>query len=128
MTKNELEIMGVYELRRLARNFGVVSPTSKKKAQLIEEIEKIKRGEIKPKFSKKGRPPLLGGLRHFSLSTPKQTQVEIDLYVKEYDAFVKIFDRLIKLNYNDLIKEVETGRYEIKHKDQSINILIKDYS
>lgn len=54
-----LKNLGIYELRELARNVGVVSPTTKKRKQLEEEIIKISKGELAPVTnpSRKGRPP-----------------------------------------------------------------------
>lgn len=54
-----LKNMGVYELRELARQVGVSSPTTKKRKQLEQEILKIAKGESNPqiKKSQKGRPP-----------------------------------------------------------------------
>ncbi len=54
-----LNNLGVYELRELARNLGVVSPTTKKREELCEQILKISSGEIKTetKRNNKGRPP-----------------------------------------------------------------------
>lgn len=54
-----LKNLGVYELRELARNVGVSSPTTKKRKQLEQEILKISKGELLPQSKKtnKGRPP-----------------------------------------------------------------------
>ena len=54
-----LKKMGIYELRELARQVGVESPTTKKRAQLCEQILKISSGEVRPSHSSisKGRPP-----------------------------------------------------------------------
>ena len=52
----------IFELRTLARNMGVNSPTTLKKEQLIERILKIVNGEEKPSLpkSRAGRPPKTG--------------------------------------------------------------------
>ena len=54
-----LKKMGIYELRELARQVGVESPTTKKRAELCEQILKICSGEIQPSHAavNKGRPP-----------------------------------------------------------------------
>lgn len=54
-----LKNMGVYELRELARQMGVSSPTTKKRKQLEQEILNIAKGEATPQIKKtlKGRPP-----------------------------------------------------------------------
>ncbi len=59
MTEEQLDKLNVYELRNLARNTGVASPTSKCKGVLIREIIAISTGRQEkhvPK-NKKGRPP-----------------------------------------------------------------------
>lgn len=50
--------LGIYELRNVAREIGVKRPTTFKKADLIEQIEQIETGELKPyvKKTKQGRP------------------------------------------------------------------------
>lgn len=58
--KTDLNIdeLGVYELRELARKLGVKSPTTKKIAQLKEEIRLIQNGQLKRVDTNKiGRPP-----------------------------------------------------------------------
>ncbi len=49
----------IYELRDYARLVGVKAPTTKVRAQLIEEINLISCGELKPceNLSSKGRKP-----------------------------------------------------------------------
>lgn len=49
----------IFELRNLARDMGVNSPTIYKKEELIEKILKIANGEEKPQMpkSRQGRPP-----------------------------------------------------------------------
>lgn len=55
---SSLDKMGIFELREFARQVGVVSPTTKKRAELIEQIKAVTSGEIKADNSvKKGRPP-----------------------------------------------------------------------
>lgn len=51
-----LEEYSIYELRLIARDIGVKSPTTKSRAILIDEIKKIKNNKLKPYFSTKGRP------------------------------------------------------------------------
>ena len=47
-TKEELENIGIYNLRNYARKLGVKAPTKKVKAQLIKEILMIYNKELKP--------------------------------------------------------------------------------
>ena len=48
----------IYELRNIGRNKGVKNPTTLRRADLINEINKIDRGEVLPyvKKTKQGRP------------------------------------------------------------------------
>lgn len=58
--KTDLNIdeLGVYELRELARKLGVKSPTTKKIGQLKQEIKLIQNGQMKGVNTNKiGRPP-----------------------------------------------------------------------
>ena len=53
-----IDELGVYELRELARKLGVKSPTTKKIGQLKEEIKLIQNGQMKAiNTNKIGRPP-----------------------------------------------------------------------
>lgn len=66
MTEN-LNEYSIYVLREMARQAGVVSPTSKKKDQLIQEINEIREGKREPIYAKRqGRPPKSSG---YSLET-----------------------------------------------------------
>ncbi|MCL2752083.1 MAG: transcription termination factor Rho [Firmicutes bacterium] len=67
MNKNysraELDALGIFPLRTLARDLGIKSPTSQNKEALIESILKVCSGEFKPEPSadtgkRRGRPPL----------------------------------------------------------------------
>ena len=59
ISKESLSNLGIYELRELARQVGVKSPTTKLRSELCDTILKIKSGEIQPNVVnlKKGRPP-----------------------------------------------------------------------
>ena len=50
--------MGIFDLRNLARDVGVLSPTTCKKEELIEKILQILSGEKEPQVPKnrQGRP------------------------------------------------------------------------
>lgn len=52
------ENLGIYELRKLAREIGVKSPTSLRRAELIEKINAIESGAEQPYVNKShvGRP------------------------------------------------------------------------
>ena len=51
--------MRIYELRDYARKIGVKSPTSKIKSELINEINLIHAGALKPHKTAKGRKPIV---------------------------------------------------------------------
>lgn len=56
-SKLGLQQLSIYELRSIARNVGVQSPTTKRHGELVECILKIQKGEVPAFSSKKGRPP-----------------------------------------------------------------------
>ena len=58
-TLNNLEDLGIYQLRELAREIGVHLPTTMRKNELIQKIREIANGEAEPfvATTKKGRPP-----------------------------------------------------------------------
>lgn len=56
-SKQNLEQLGIYELRAKARAVGVKSPTTKRHSELVECILKIQKGEQQAFSTKKGRPP-----------------------------------------------------------------------
>jgi len=55
----KLNELGIFEIRNLAREVGVYSPTTLKKQELIEKILRIMEGQDEPyiKKTKQGRPP-----------------------------------------------------------------------
>lgn len=59
ITQELLKELGIYELRELARQVGVESPTTKKRSELCDNILRIYSGEVQPANSNpnKGRPP-----------------------------------------------------------------------
>ena len=58
-TRDNLDKLGIYELRTLAREVGVYSPTTLKKNELMDQILNIVSGKEKPyvNLEKRGRPP-----------------------------------------------------------------------
>ncbi|MGN1208233.1 MAG: hypothetical protein ACI4TI_02070 [Christensenellales bacterium] len=59
INEQTLEGLGIFEIRNIAREVGVYSPTTIKKHELIEKIMRVIRGEDQPyvKKTKQGRPP-----------------------------------------------------------------------
>lgn len=58
-TRDNLDKLGIYELRTLAREVGVYSPTTLKKNELMDQILNIVSGKEKPyvNVERRGRPP-----------------------------------------------------------------------
>lgn len=54
-TKEGLLNLGIYELRELGRDVGVISPTTLKKEQLVDEILKVIYGQVPKREVGKGR-------------------------------------------------------------------------
>lgn len=58
LTREDLEKRGIFELRVLARNMGVSSPTTLNKNELVDKMLSIMEGLEKPKKNNgRGRPP-----------------------------------------------------------------------
>ena len=55
--EQNLQQLSIYELRAIARQVGVKSPTTKKHNELIDSILKIQNGEEQAFLTNKGRPP-----------------------------------------------------------------------
>ena len=94
MLEKQLNELNIYALRELARSTGVVSPTSKKKDELINEIIAIKTGKQQPQFAKvrQGRPPK-GGNYNFQ---------NID---KDYEYPRSTLTNILKLNQETAVYE-----------------------
>ena len=61
-TREELHKLGIFQIRELAKEVGISSPTKKNKAELVELIYKITAGEMAPPVApRRGRPPKDGG-------------------------------------------------------------------
>lgn len=75
MTEQELNEYSIFALREVARRVGVVSPTSKKKSQLVKEILEINTGIRKPKEekTKQGRPPKNFGYSFIDVLQPEKS-------------------------------------------------------
>ena len=56
-TREELHKLGIFQIREIAKEVGVSSPTKKNKAELVELIFKITSGEMAPPVApRRGRP------------------------------------------------------------------------
>ena len=78
-TKSDLDVLGVHELRDIARNLGVKAPTTKKRDQLVDEILKIRSGELVGVTSKMGRPPKKHGGSLSSLTSFLSQKAAVNL-------------------------------------------------
>lgn len=85
--EKSLYLLNIRELRDIGRKFGVPSPTTKKKQDLIEYILKIVYGEIAPQRSNYGRP----NVREF----------EMDKYVSKIKKNSDLTDELLKFKLDD---------------------------
>lgn len=112
---NKLNNLRIHELRDLARNVGVKSPTSLKKDKLIEQVLLILSGEQEPHVNttKQGRPAKsqhhIDELVDFFI--PKfdnmpQTNSTIDYSLHRDDEFA-FFANAPKVNYNNADDEAE---------------------
>ncbi|MEG1500065.1 MAG: hypothetical protein RR400_03265, partial [Clostridia bacterium] len=117
--KAELNDLGIYELRELARRTGVYSPTTKKSAVLIEEIKQIRAGKLLPFFPTKklGRPP-----KNIYIPENLMTEAIIPHEISEIAADVKkegnieenaLRNFLFKKSCNSLSDEPSTELMEV---------------
>jgi len=74
------------DLRSIAREIGVKSPTNLKKVELISQIESIKSGKQQPYFSctGAGRPPIkpLNSVKFLNEETKQFIKQEVELQLK----------------------------------------------
>lgn len=87
--------MNLLALRNYARELGVKHPTGYAKGKLINEIEKILRGETEPYRTSRGRPPKTATVE--SLIIKEENKIEKDkTEIKIQKAFVdfrkEVFD------------------------------------
>jgi len=112
---------GIYELRNIAREKGVKSPTTKKREILIEEIIKLDCGKIKPyiKKTKQGRPCKQNSkIDYNKLLEDKKfyIQKEEKNYIEKIFNFLNDFKILtIKLNY-EITTFLETNKEILKEE------------
>ena len=86
--------VNLHFLRIYARDIGVKSPNSCKKDVLIKKIKQIENGEVKPFFSKKGRP------------MSKKLAYKTERNEKEKQICLFIIDKVRKF-LDELEKEIE---------------------
>ena len=111
LDKKQFENLGIYEIRKIAREKGVYSPTKLRREKLIEQIIKVDSGEIKPYQKKsKGRPPKY-------VSTPKMKVYDCG----KCEALQKMLEMIdmVKLPLTQLVELLEFYKenfYEVYNK------------
>lgn len=127
LLSEQIEKLGIYELRSLARSMGVQSPTSKKREELISAIKDIQSGTLKPQFNNFGRPvKKLSNqnelLSHLIINGDKELEDKIKKEENddsEYIVFQQNFDSDDNpLNYNlitfkGIVRKTEKGSYYV---------------
>ena len=108
-SKENLEKLGIFELRNLAREIGVYSPTIFKKKDLIEKMLLIVSGEEEPHTpkTKQGRPPkFIHSVNNLlDIFIPKSVSDEVESYEVNYKdiydySSLKAMENSDILNYN----------------------------
>ena len=115
-----LKTMGIYELREFARQIGVVSPTTKKRAELISAIEAINNGEVKvSQKTKKGRPPksVKSVASYYDMLIPEELKTKDELSDK-FLSFRNVGDTETKqTNVNGYVRKTINNNYYVKNED-----------
>lgn len=109
ITKEYLNNLGIYELRELARQKGVASPTHLKRAEIIQQIMEIEKGKLTPKFNttKRGRPTKKHNIPSDYCNCPA------------YISMVSIFN-LLEEPLNKLLNLIELYKDSLLKLDNSI--------
>ncbi len=137
ISNEELKELCIYELRHLARDTGVKSPTSKVKQELIKQIIEIREGKREPilERSKKGRPPKV-----YNFNKQKQKSITFCQEQSKYDClgastiigYVDIFNDVAYccvegyLSSRYLIDEELFARFNLKIGDKILVELDSD--
>lgn len=133
-TKQELELLGIYELRTIARNVGVKSPTTKRHEELVNNILRIQNGEDKATSTKKGRPPKkvsLASASNIDFDKLEGVSPSFDYEPDKNDGF-----SLCSSQYTDMYKEfypcqgilriVEGKKYVYNHMGITRFVMVED--
>lgn len=102
--EQKLQELGIFEIRNIAREAGVYSPTTLKKQELIDKILKVIKGEEEPyvKKTKQGRPPK-------NISTINDL---IDVIVPKKPTGQKVDNQKTFFNvFNDNVKSINVNEY-----------------
>lgn len=132
INEETLQELGIFEIRNIAREIGVHSPTIMKKQELIEKVMRVINGEEEPyvRTTKQGRPPknisalndlvdvivpskILDEKREDRLKTFFNDFNE-SLNVKDYDsnetyfkALIKVYDEYALAFLKDIVEDVK---------------------
>ena len=100
-TRESLKMTNIYMLRLIGRELGVKSVTNLIKAELIEEILAVSRGEKEPHHSKVGRPTMKGYYmkdktvvetkiepKNEKTKEEMQMERELDAILKQFKSFI----------------------------------------
>lgn len=154
LTKKDLQLMGIYDLRNYARELGVYAPTTKSKTELINAIEKIKTGQLEPVFTNKGRTHLpnrqcfidmITILNEFKallkVDCEKSTESLYDFYINNlssqsevttalsiynYSDFIIYFNELIHNSFDADVIEIKNGFYKLIFPSSTVYITIDE--
>ncbi len=104
INEQNLQELGIFEIRNIAREVGVYSPTTLKKQELIDKIMKVINGEEEPyvKKTKQGRPPKnITTINDFiEVIVPKKT---LEPKQESPKTFFNVFNDNVKsINVNEL--------------------------
>ena len=106
MTIEQLQNLTIFEIREVARRAGI-TPGTRRKQDIIEDIIAVQEGKITPSTEKKhGRPPKSLGLADFFVSTPSSA------IFPEQDAIVLNNEDTMNFKYGDVLEV--TGILQIK--------------
>lgn len=107
-TKENLNQLGIFELREVARNIGVHLPTTYKKDELIEKIIQVANGFVDPFVpkTKKGRPPK-------SLISKKSTESLVESQVNSKKQYSWIKGSYVEAGSKDFFSELRVGMRDV---------------
>jgi len=127
--KESLEKLGIFELRNLAREIGVYSPTIYKKEVLIEKILLIINGKEEPYVSKtkQGRPPKsISSINNIiDIFIPKSNAEEKEKSYNTLSYDINLLARLTAMDSNQLQNQYQT--YENKKVSAILEVFEEGY-
>lgn len=108
------EDLGIYDLRAIAREMGVKSPTTLKRNELINAIEEIKNKKVEPyhKKTKKGRPyksriKLVNVFEYATKEEQKRVEIEIIKKYKNLFLLIKDFNEKVNIFIEEYLNKIE---------------------